>query len=120
MAETSRGRNVLRSRLDALSRDLEKLRKDTAGLASEANDAAGHQYRDAVETARLLAERSIALAQDAAAQAGGTVLDAAHDAEDWTFQRAAAMRNVVREQPLQSLLVTIGIGALIGALVSRR
>ena len=92
-------------RLDALRSDLDALQDDTKGLAT---DAAGVAAR----AAESLATRALRLAEE-------TASGMASDAEAWTNDNLDGARERVREQPLAALLVSLGIGAILGALVLR-
>lgn len=95
----------LDKRLDALRSDLTALQDDSKGLAT---DAAGV----AVRAAESLATRALRLAEE-------TASGLASDAETWTNDNLDVARDRVREQPLAALLVSLGIGAILGALVLR-
>lgn len=73
-----------------------------------------------MQAAQALAERSFEVAEEATSRFGRTASRVGDEAEDWTLQNANFMRDTVREQPLQSLLITLGLGAVIGAFFSRR
>lgn len=102
----------LDKRLDALRSDLDALQDDTKGLAIDAVDVAGSRARDAVHAAEGLAERALRLAEE-------TASGMASDVEAWTNDNLDTARDRVREQPLAALLVSLGIGAILGALVLR-
>jgi ElaB/YqjD/DUF883 family membrane-anchored ribosome-binding protein len=118
---TTRFRNSdVKSRVNGLRADLDKLRKDAVGLAGEMNGSASEGYRSAMQAAQSLAERSFEVAEEATSRFGRTASRIAEETQDWSLQSANFMRNTVREQPLQSLLITLGLGAVIGAFFSRR
>jgi hypothetical protein len=58
--------------------------------------------------------------KEATSYFGRTAAWVGEDMEDLTIQGANFVRNTVRDQPLQFLLITLGLGAIIGAFVSRR
>ena len=110
----------VKSRVNGLRADLDKLRKDAVGLAGEVNGSASEGYRSAMRAAQALAERSFEVAEEATSRFSRTASRVGDEAEDWTLQGANFMRDTVQERPLQSLLITLGLGAVIGALFSRR
>jgi ElaB/YqjD/DUF883 family membrane-anchored ribosome-binding protein len=103
-----------------LRSDLDKLRRDTVGLAGELNGSASEGYRSAMQAAQALAERSFEVAEEATSRFGRAATRVGEGAEDYTVQGADFVRDTVREQPLQALLITLGLGAIIGAFISRR
>jgi len=62
--------------------------------------------------AESMAERALRLAED-------TASSAYDDVGHWANDNLDTARDRVREQPLSALLVSLGIGAIIGALVLR-
>ncbi|HEY6578444.1 MAG TPA: hypothetical protein VIY09_03915 [Rhizomicrobium sp.] len=82
------------AQLEQLQSELGILRKDARKLANGVTDAAG------------------------------TAVDAAGGAYDemgkWTVDNIGSMRDTVRNQPLMSLLISLGAGAVLGALFLRR
>ena len=69
--------------------------------------------------AHKIAARSFALAEEASTRLGDAALDATETMQDWTGLYTKSFRGAVREQPGRSLLVSLGAGALVGALISR-
>jgi ElaB/YqjD/DUF883 family membrane-anchored ribosome-binding protein len=120
MSATRSRNSDVKSRVNGLRADLDRLRKDAVGLAGEMNGSASEGYRSAMQAAQALAERSFEVAEEATSRFGRTASRVSDGAEDWTIQSANFMRDTVRGQPLQSLLITLGLGAVIGAFFSRR
>ena len=97
------GADHLEKRLGALQSDLVRLQEDLRGLASAGGEAASETLADALESAqagaRLVAGRT-------ADQLGS-----------WTDGNLEPVRGQVRAQPLASVLLSAGAGALVGALL---
>lgn len=95
--------NHLEKRLSALQQDLSRLQRDLRGLAAAGGEAAGERVVEALgsagESARVVADR------------------AAEQLESWTNGNLDPVRDQVRSQPLASVLLSIGAGALVGALL---
>jgi phage tail tape-measure protein len=89
-----RGARKIAAKFDALQSDLNALRKDARELASGVSDAAG----GAVEAAQ----------------------DAYNGMGKWTSGNMGSMRDTVRGQPLAACLVSLGVGAALGAIFLRR
>ncbi len=98
----SNGTAQLEKRLTALQSDLAQLQADLRGLAGAGGEIAGERMNDMLGQAENAADR-------AADQIG-----------NWTNENLVAMREVVRGQPLSSLLLSIGAGAIMGAFLLRR
>jgi ElaB/YqjD/DUF883 family membrane-anchored ribosome-binding protein len=94
--------STLEERLEALRDDLEALQTDMKGLAGGVGDAA---------TARL--NEMLRNTEDMADQISSQV-------GDWTNDNAESLRESVREQPLTSLAIAMGVGALLGLILFRR
>jgi ElaB/YqjD/DUF883 family membrane-anchored ribosome-binding protein len=82
------------AQVDALRSDLNALRKDARELANGVGAAAG----SAVNAAE----------------------DAYGDIEKWTRDNIGSLRESVHDQPLIACLLSLGIGAVLGALFLRR
>lgn len=108
------------ARLAALRGDFEALQSDMRGLAGDVGDVASVRAATAMRSAEDVAERAFALAEEAAAQAKGKAKAVADDVETWTTENTASLREAVREQPVTSLLLALGAGAFLGALLLRR
>ena len=83
----------LTAQLEELQSELGNLRKDARKLASGMSEAAG-----------------------AAVNAAGAAYD---DVGKWTVDNIGSMRSSVRDQPLMALVITLGAGAILGALFLR-
>jgi hypothetical protein len=99
----SNGSIHLERKLSALQDDLERLQSDLRGLASAGGEIAGERMSDALESA----------SDNARAVAGRAV----EQLETWTNGNLDPVRNKVRSQPLGSVLLSVGAGALVGALL---
>ena len=99
----SNGSSQLERKLSALQNDLGRLRRDLRGIAAAGGEFAGEQVTDAVMSAgagaRTLADR------------------AAEQLETWTDGNLSPVRAQVRSQPVASVLLSAGAGALIGAIL---
>jgi ElaB/YqjD/DUF883 family membrane-anchored ribosome-binding protein len=113
MAAKRKKADTVESRLDSLVADLEALQADVRGLAKGARAEAGDRIADALKAAEDRVTSALNAAQDAAAQA-------VDQAEVWATDNAESLREAVREQPLYSVAVAMGIGAVLGALFLRR
>ena len=100
-------------RLGALRSDLNELQGDMKGLAGDATDIAEGRVQLAVHNAENVAERAYHLAEEAVEQAAG-------DVETWTNDNLDSVRKSVRAQPLAAIALSIGAGALFGAIFLRR
>jgi hypothetical protein len=89
-----RGNPVRTSRMTAVRDDLDALHKDVRGLVSDVRGAAGREVRGAVDGA------------------AGWV-------ETWGQENLEGVRETVRSQPLTACALSIGAGAIIGALLLR-
>jgi len=86
----------------ALREDIEALQDNMKSLVSDAGDAANERVNEAVRATENAAQQ---------------VLD---DVEDWASGNVDSLRDRVREQPLMSCILSMGAGALVGALFLRR
>lgn len=93
----------LEKRLNALQSDLARLQDDLRGLASAGGEVAGESLGEALESAQAGAK---IVADRAAKQLGA-----------WTDGNLDPVRKQVRTQPLASVLLSAGAGALVGALL---
>ncbi|HEX4078693.1 MAG TPA: DUF883 C-terminal domain-containing protein [Rhizomicrobium sp.] len=85
---------ILAAQLEELQSELSTLRKDARNLATGVSEAAG-----------------------AAVSAAGAACD---DMGKWTVDNIGSMRSSVRDQPLMALVISLGVGAILGALLLRR
>ena len=89
-----RGMKKVEAQLEALQSELNDLQKDARVLAGHVGNAAG----DAIDAATA----------------------AYNGMEKWTSNNVRTMRGTVRDQPLTAVLVSLGAGAVLGALFLRR
>jgi ElaB/YqjD/DUF883 family membrane-anchored ribosome-binding protein len=94
--------NDLQAKLDALKADLEALQTDIKGLAGEVSSAAQERMNGALNDAME------------------SVQDMAERVEDWSEDNLETLRETVRNQPLASVVLSVGAGALLGAILLRR
>lgn len=90
----SRNGNHVPGRISAVRADLDALQKDMRGLVSDVSDVATREMRGAMDVA-------------------------ADRLETWSSESLAGVRDAVRTQPLKACALSIGAGALIGALLLR-
>jgi hypothetical protein len=99
----SNGSSQLERKLSAVQDDLNRLRRDLRGIAAAGGEIAAERVADAFESAeagaRAMADR------------------AAEQLETWTNGNLDPVRAQVRSQPLGSVLLSAGAGALVGALL---
>jgi ElaB/YqjD/DUF883 family membrane-anchored ribosome-binding protein len=100
------------AKLDALRSDIDALKNDTKSLVSEGQDVAHDRARAAMRTAEDVAERAYRLAEE-------TTTDVADDVENWTNDNLKSARERVQRQPLSAMFLSLGVGALVGALLRR-
>jgi ElaB/YqjD/DUF883 family membrane-anchored ribosome-binding protein len=94
--------NPLDKRIATLREDIEDLQDHMKTLVSDAGDAANTGVSEAVRATEIAAQQ---------------VLD---DVDEWATGNADLLRDRVREQPLMSCILSLGAGALVGALFLRR
>jgi hypothetical protein len=99
----SNGSSQLETKLSALQNDLDRLQRDLRGVAAAGGELAGERVAEAFESAGAGAR---AIANRAAGQL-----------ETWTDGNLNPVRAQVRSQPLASVLLSAGAGALVGALL---
>jgi ElaB/YqjD/DUF883 family membrane-anchored ribosome-binding protein len=102
----------LDARLDALRSDVNALQDDVKGLANDAGEVANDRAKLAVRAAEAIAERAYRLAQDSVSQKVDGV-------EAWANDNLDTARGQIRKQPISALLVSLGIGAVLGAILLR-
>lgn len=88
------GYKQIEERMDALKSDFDSLQKNLRGLASGAQEAVRERTADLLKN-------------------GGEL-------DEWTTENIGSLRDVIREQPLASCILSLSAGALIGALMLRR
>ena len=89
---------AVEARLDALKSDFLALQDDVKGLARGVSAAAS----DMIQSTSRGAE------------------DALESVGDWTTDNVGSVRDQVRKQPLAASALSVGAGAVIGAILSRR
>ena len=92
------GESQIEARLSALRQDLEALQEDMRGLGEGVGEAAQERLNEALRATDALAVQ----------------------AQNWGNENLDTVRESIREQPLAACMVSMGIGALIGALLLRR
>jgi ElaB/YqjD/DUF883 family membrane-anchored ribosome-binding protein len=107
------GTKNIDKRLGALRSELDVLQGDIKGLAGDVTDIADGRVHLAVRNAENVAERAYRLAEEAVEQAAG-------DVETWTNDNLDSARESVRAQPLAAIALSMGAGALLGAIFVRR
>ena len=73
-----------------------------------------------MRSAEDIADRAVALAEETAREAKATALEYTAEATEWAEENADELRNHVRAQPIQSLLIAGGLGVFLGAIFLRR
>jgi ElaB/YqjD/DUF883 family membrane-anchored ribosome-binding protein len=106
------GTKKLDTRIEALRADLDSLQSDIKALPPDIQSAANEKINIAIHRAEGVAERALRLAEDTATQAYG-------DVEHWANDNLDSARGRVREQPLAAVLVSLGLGAVLGAIIQR-
>jgi ElaB/YqjD/DUF883 family membrane-anchored ribosome-binding protein len=103
-------------RVHALRTDVSALQGDVKGLVEDTTDVAANvateRARSAMRAAEAVALRALRLAEDTAFSVKG-------DVEDWTQDNLDSARDQIRSQPFSAIFVSLGIGALIGAIFLR-
>jgi hypothetical protein len=89
-----RGMKKVEAQIDALQSELSSLQKEARSIAGQVGKAAGNAV-DAAEAAY-------------------------NGVEQWTSENVKSVRGSVRDQPLTACLVSLGAGAVLGALFLRR
>jgi ElaB/YqjD/DUF883 family membrane-anchored ribosome-binding protein len=107
------GTKNIDKRLGALRSELDALQGDMKGLTGDVADVADGRVHLAVRNAENVAQRAYRLAEEAIEQAAG-------DVETWTNGNLDSARESVRAQPLAAIALSMGAGALIGAIFMRR
>jgi len=107
------------ARLSSLRDDLDTLQKNVRGLATDVSGVASVKANEALRNAEALAERAYKLAEETASQASAKAFETAGDIEEWTTENAETVREMVREQPLTSIGIAVGIGAFLALLLKR-
>lgn len=95
---TESGPEQVENRLSALRQDLEALQQDMRGLGEGVGEAAQERLREALKATETLAAQM----------------------DEWTTENLDSLKETIREQPLAACAISLGIGALLGALILRR
>ena len=88
------GYRKIEERVDALKSDFDSLQQNLRGLATGAQEAVRARTAD--------------------------LLKNSEDLEEWTNENVDSLRDMIREQPLASCILSLSAGALLGALMLRR
>ena len=81
-------------------------------IRPEANDAMAQIARLREQVEALVREKAMPAMESMSACAGAT----AHEAAEWSRQRADTMRETVRGQPLAAILIAAAVGFVLGRL----
>jgi ElaB/YqjD/DUF883 family membrane-anchored ribosome-binding protein len=103
---------TVNKRVDAIRSDVESLQSDVKGLSDSALELGSEGAKMAVRTAEAIALRALRLAEE-------TARGAADDVEHWAQGNLDDARESIRSQPISALLVSLGIGAVLGAIFLR-
>jgi ElaB/YqjD/DUF883 family membrane-anchored ribosome-binding protein len=103
---------TVNKRVDAIRSDVEALQTDVKGLADSTVELGSESAKMAVRTAEAIALRALRLAEETATGVAG-------DVEDWANGNLENARESIRSQPISALLVSLGIGAVLGAIFLR-
>jgi ElaB/YqjD/DUF883 family membrane-anchored ribosome-binding protein len=120
MAAKKKTNGNIETRLAALRADIAALQTDMKGLYGDVSEVASERAALAMRSAEEIADRAMALAEEAAKEAKVTALEYTEEAQEWADENAEELRDHVRAQPIQSLLIAGGIGAFLGAIFLRR
>lgn len=107
------GTNTMDKRLGALRSEIDELQANMKGLADNAGDVVDDRVHLAIRNAENVAERAYHLAEEAAAHV-------ADDVETWASGNLDSARQSVRANPFSAIALSMGAGALLGALFLRR
>ena len=102
------------------SSDIEALQTDMKGLYGDVSEVASERAALAMRSAEEIADRAVALAEETAKEAKATALEYTAEATEWAEDNAEDLREHVRAQPIQSLLIAGGLGVFLGAIFLRR
>ena len=101
------------SRLGALRSELETLESDMKGLVGDVEGIADNRVHLAIRKAENVAHRAYRLAEESATHV-------ADDVEEWANGNLDSARKSIRAQPFSALALSLGAGALLGAIFMRR
>jgi ElaB/YqjD/DUF883 family membrane-anchored ribosome-binding protein len=94
---------ALRSELETLEADVKRVTGDVEGIADNRIHLAIHKAEDIAHRAYHLAEETTAQAVD--------------DVEAWASGNLDSARKSIRAQPFSALALSVGVGALVGAIL---
>ncbi len=100
----------LDSRLGTLRSELETLESDMKNFAGDVEGVADSRVHQALRKAENIAHRAYRYAEESSAHV-------AHDVENWADDNLDGARKSIRAQPLSALVISVGAGALIGAIL---
>ncbi|MDR3527923.1 MAG: hypothetical protein P4L57_11645 [Rhizomicrobium sp.] len=100
----------LDSRLGTLRSELESLESDMKGFAGDVEDAADNRVHQALRKAEAIAHRAYRYAEESSAHV-------AQDVENWADGNLDDARKTIRAQPISALAISMGAGALVGAVL---
>ncbi len=107
------GNGTIDRRLEALRNDFDTLQTDVKSLAGDAGVVASERISKAIRSAEDVAKRALHLAEDATSQAIDNV-------EHWADDNLNTVRGSIRDQPIYAIGISMGVGAVVGAMLSRR
>ena len=97
---------VLRSELETLESDMKNVASDVGGIADDRVHLALRKAEDVALSAYRLAEE--------------TATQVVHGVDEWACGNLDSARKSIRDRPLSVLALSIGAGALVGAMLVRR
>jgi ElaB/YqjD/DUF883 family membrane-anchored ribosome-binding protein len=100
----------LDSRLGDLRSELETLESDLKGFAGDVENVADNRIHLALRKAEDIAHRAYRYAEESSTHV-------AQDVENWADGNVKHVRSSIRAQPFSAIAVSIGAGALIGAIL---
>ncbi len=101
------------TRLGSLRSELETLEADMKVIVGDVEGIVDSRVRLAIRRAEDIAHGAYALAEESVAHAAG-------DVRKWADGNLGSARRSVRTRPLSALALSLGAGALIGAIFTRR
>lgn len=107
---TKRKADKLDTRLGVLRSELETLESDMKKVAGDVEGIADNRVQLALRKAEDVAHNAYRLAEDTAAHV-------VHDVDEWAVGNLNTARKSIRAQPFSALALSLGVGALIGAIV---
>jgi ElaB/YqjD/DUF883 family membrane-anchored ribosome-binding protein len=96
------GAHEIETRIGALHADFDALQSDLVGLANGVGQLATRRVNDVVTSTEDAAQRVVGRA------------------ESWANENTEMLRDRMRNQPLAAFMVSVGVGALMGAFLARR